>query len=173
MTVLLQTCKNKLLLKSTLLKKTFMRWVLSWFPESPVNRFNKREISGSGHWILPDHLQCSCIDDQGYVTLTWENQKFWLENQMIHAILFRELQKIWAVIWGDAIFYTFSHLFKWFGHTLWLVALPHHIKFYSWVHSFTRKISTQVVCVNGKHSSFLFQHQSKMKLPVSHLFSTV
>ena len=30
----------------------------------------------------------------------WETQ---LENQMIFTIPFRKLQKIWAVIWGNAI----------------------------------------------------------------------
>ena len=34
---------------------------------------------------------------QGYLTFTWENWKFRLENQMVRAILFGNLQKIWAV----------------------------------------------------------------------------
>ena len=38
---------------------------------------------------------------------TWENQKFQMENQMVSTILFWKVQKIWAVIWDDAIFYSF------------------------------------------------------------------
>ena len=32
------------------------------------------------------------------VVFTWKNRKFQLENQMVHAIPFGKLQKIWAVI---------------------------------------------------------------------------
>ena len=28
---------------------------------------------------------------------SWKNQKFWSENQMVQAIRFRQLQKIWTV----------------------------------------------------------------------------
>ena len=35
---------------------------------------------------------------------TWENRKFRLENQMVCAIPFGKLQKIWAVIRGESIF---------------------------------------------------------------------
>ena len=38
-----------------------------------------------------------------YLLFTRENQKFRVENQMVCIISFGKLQKIWAVIWGDAI----------------------------------------------------------------------
>ena len=41
------------------------------------------------------------------VPFTWENRKLQLENQMFRAIPFGNLPKIWAVIWGDAIFLLF------------------------------------------------------------------
>ena len=46
-----------------------------------------------------------------YLLFTRENRKFRLENQMVHIISFRRLQKIWVVIWDDAInlfFYPFQ-----------------------------------------------------------------
>ena len=46
-----------------------------------------------------------------YLLFTRENRKFRLENQMVRIISFGMLQKIWAVIWGDAInlfFYPFQ-----------------------------------------------------------------
>ena len=45
--------------------------------------------------------------DLGYLPFTWENRKFQLEDQMVHAIPFGKLQKIWALISGDAIFLLF------------------------------------------------------------------
>lgn len=36
-----------------------------------------------------------------------ENQKFRSENQMVHAIPFGRLQKIWALIWGESTFQLF------------------------------------------------------------------
>lgn len=38
-----------------------------------------------------------------YLPLTWENWIFWFKNQMVYAILFGKLQKVWTVIWDDAI----------------------------------------------------------------------
>jgi len=47
-------------------------------------------------------------DIQGYLYYhTWKNRKFWMENQMVSAILFWKVKKIWAVIWDDAILYFF------------------------------------------------------------------
>ena len=54
--------------------------------------------------------------DYGCLPFTWEIQKFWLENQMAPAIPFGELQKIWAVIWGDSIFFYSFSLFSWFWY---------------------------------------------------------
>ena len=34
---------------------------------------------------------------QGFLPFTWENRKYRLENQMVRAIPFGKLQKIWAV----------------------------------------------------------------------------
>ena len=36
--------------------------------------------------------------NQGYLPFTWKNRKFQLENQMVRAIPFGKIQKIWAVI---------------------------------------------------------------------------
>ena len=44
---------------------------------------------------------------QGYLPFTRENRKFQLEHQMVHAIPFGKLQKIWPLICGDAIFLLF------------------------------------------------------------------
>ena len=70
----------------------------------------------------------------------WVNRKFRMENQMVGAITFGKLQKIWAVIWGDAIFLLFivcsGGLDK-----LCSGFFFHHVKYYSFKH----KISTRVV----------------------------
>ena len=70
-----------------------------------------------------------------------EKRKLQLEIQMVCATLFGKLEKTWAVILGSAIFLLFGGLFS------------HHVKFYIFL--FMHKISTQVVCVNGKHPNFL------------------
>jgi len=46
---------------------------------------------------------CTTVRPQSFKCLpfTWETQKFRLENQMVRAIPFGKLQKIWAVIWGE------------------------------------------------------------------------
>ena len=46
--------------------------------------------------------------NKGYLPFTRENRKFQLQNQMVCAIPFGKLQKIWAVIRGDAIFLFFE-----------------------------------------------------------------
>ena len=88
------------------------------------------------------------LDDTLYLPFTRENRKFQLENQMVRAILFGKLQKIWAVIWGDAIFLLFK------------VSLPDVDIFYSDSLSrnlafncftFMPEISNRMVFVNGKH----------------------
>ena len=43
-------------------------------------------------------------DKLEFLLFTWETRNFRLENQLARAISFRNLQKIWAVIGGDAIF---------------------------------------------------------------------
>ena len=45
------------------------------------------------------------VGELGHLPFTQKNRKFQLENQMVCAIPFGKLQKIWAVIWGDAIFF--------------------------------------------------------------------
>ena len=79
-----------------------------------------------------------------YLPFTWENQKFRLENQMVHAIPFGKLQKIWAVICDDVIFL----LLLVCSADLDIVcsrSSSHHVKFYMFMH----RISTRVVSVNG------------------------
>ena len=43
--------------------------------------------------------------DQGYLPFTRDNRKFQLENQMVRAIPFGKLQKIWAVIYEVMLFF--------------------------------------------------------------------
>ena len=65
---------------------------------------------------------------------------------MVPAIPFGKLQKIWAVFWGDAIFLLFlvgSADLDCSG------SFSHHVKFSCLM--FMHKISTRVVCLNGKH----------------------
>ena len=58
------------------------------------------------------------VPQETHQTGTWENRKFRLENQMVRALPFGKLQKIWAVISGDAIFpHTTFSLFSWFKCT--------------------------------------------------------
>ena len=40
----------------------------------------------------------------GYLSFTWENWKFRLENQMVCATPCGKLKKIWALILGDVLF---------------------------------------------------------------------
>ena len=55
--------------------------------------------------------------NQGYLPFTWKNWKFWLENQMVHTILFGKVQKIWAVILGNAISFSRFSLFSKFVYS--------------------------------------------------------
>ena len=66
-----------------------------------------------------------------------------MENQMVHAIPFAKRRKTWALISGNAIS-LLSDL-----DILFNGPFSHHVKFYSFI--FIHKISTRVVCVNGKH----------------------
>ena len=100
-----------------------------------------------------------------------KKQKFWLQNQMVCTLLF-ELgsfrKNIWTVFWGDAIFPPFS-----VGYPSCSGSPSHHVKFYGFM--FMQKISTQVVCVNGKHPDFKATaiHQlSKTSIPFAYLSDT-
>ena len=80
---------------------------------------------------------------------TVENRLLGLENQMVRAIPFGKLQKIWAVFCDDVVFL----LFLVCSADLDIVcsgSSSHHVKFYSFM--FIHRISTRVVCVNGKQS---------------------
>ena len=55
-----------------------------------------------------DEVTMATCGYPGYLPFTWENRKFQLEDQMVHAIPFGKLQKIWALISGDAIFLLFE-----------------------------------------------------------------
>ena len=61
----------------------------SWIAKFLVGSGDRTVSIVGGHWIKRDH---------GYLPFTRENRKFQLENQMVHAIPFGKLQKIWAVI---------------------------------------------------------------------------
>ena len=98
-----------------------------------------------------------------YLLFTRENRKFRLENQMVRIISFRKLQKIWAVIWEDAInlfFYPFQSV-QLILDLLCSGSFTHHFKFNRLI--FLHKISTQVVCENGaphQESNSVVQNQS-------------
>ena len=72
----------------------------------------------------------------------------------------RHLQYIWAVFWGDAIFLLFSVclavldiLCNW--------SFSYHVNFFSFM--FMHKISSRVVCVNGKHPKLVQQQQQQQQ----------
>ena len=60
------------------------------------------------------------------------------------AIPFEKLQKVWAVICGDVILTFLAYL-----DIHCSGSFSKHVKFYSFM--FMYKISTRVVCGNGKH----------------------
>ena len=59
-------------------------------------------------WIpkrrIPDQQAKISWSPESYLPFTWEDQKFRLENQMVHAIPYVKRQILWAAILGDAIF---------------------------------------------------------------------
>ena len=67
---------------------------------------------------------------------------------MVRAIPFWKLQKTWAVILGNAIF-----VLIFYAQMIWIMLcgrlFSHFVKFSSFM--FLHKISTRVVCVNGRH----------------------
>ena len=91
------------------------------------------------------------IFDQGCSPFAWKNQKFRWENQMVCAILFWKLQKMWAVIGGNETFLLFSVCSAYLD-ILCGSLFSHQFEFYSFM--FMQKISTQVVCVNVKAPRF-------------------
>ena len=100
-----------------------------------------------------------------------KKQKFWLQNQMVCTLLFKLgsfRRNIWTVFWGDAIFPPFS-----VGYPSCSGSPSHRVKFYGFM--FMHKISTQVVCVNGKHPDFKATaiHQlSETSIPFAYLSNT-
>ena len=84
----------------------------------------------------------------GYLPFTRENQKFQLENQMVRAIPFGKLQKIWAVIRGDAIFLLFEVSLA-DVDIFYNNSLSRNLAFNCFI--FTPEISNRMVFVNGKH----------------------
>ena len=74
--------------------------------------FDRRTLS----WLYPVEVNyvSSCVAvvnqpirigiDQGYLPFIWGGRQFWLESPIVHAIPFGKLQKLWAVVWGEAIF---------------------------------------------------------------------
>ena len=87
-------------------------------------------------------------DNLGYLPFTWENWKFQLEDQMVRAIPFGKLQKIWALICGDAIFLLFK-VSRPGMDRLFCNFLPHNIAFNCLM--FMPEISNRMVFLNGKH----------------------
>ena len=71
------------------------------------------------------------------------------------AIPFGKHQKLWAMIWGDAVFLLFLACSADLD-TLCSGSIYHHFKFDSFI--FMHKISTRVVCVNGKHPISPYGH---------------
>ena len=60
----------------------------------------------------------------GELLFKWKNRILRLENQMVRAIPFGKLSKIWAVILGNAVFLPFSVCSANLESTLWRVVLP-------------------------------------------------
>ena len=87
----------------------------------------------------------------GYLPFTWENWKFQLENQMVRAIPLGKLQKIWAVIWGDAIFLFFQVSLT-DVDILYSDSFSRNVAFNCLI--FMPEISNRMVFVNGKHPWF-------------------
>ena len=99
----------------------------------------------------------------GVLTICMEKPEIPVGNQMVCAISFGKLQKMWlsrqwghfsrswAVIGGDETFLLFS-VCSTDLDILCGSLISHQVKFYSFM--FMQKISTQVVCVNAKPSRF-------------------
>ena len=60
--------------------------------------FPNNFIYTSGKRAGSVRVQCLIFEHKGYLPFTWENREFQLENQMVRAIPFGKIQKIWAVI---------------------------------------------------------------------------
>jgi len=73
---------------------------------------------------------------------------------MVRDISFVNLQKIWAVNWGDAIF-LLSSARSADVDILCSGPIFQPVKFHNFMCICTRLISTRVVCVSGKHPQFL------------------
>ena len=67
-----------------------------------------------------------------FLPFSWENRKFRIKNQMVCPIPFWKLQKIWAVIWGDAVFLLFL-VCSAYLEILCRGSLSHHVKFKSFM----------------------------------------
>ena len=71
-----------------------------------------------------------------------------MENEMVRAIPFGKLQKIWALIWGDAIFLLFyvspADLDVIYSDT-------HYCNFAFNCFMFMPEITNRMVFLNGKH----------------------
>ena len=89
--------------------KTFVE-LLSSIPHSNL-LVRRLLISVLGLWI--DHRSI-------WYRVYYLHGKTKLENQMAHAIQLGKRQKVWAVIWGDAIFLLFFFLLSWFGYTVFI-----------------------------------------------------
>ena len=72
------------------------RRTLSWLYPVEVNYVS------SGVAVVNQPIRIGI--DQSYLPFIWGSRKFWLESPMVHAITFGKLQKLWAVVWGDASF---------------------------------------------------------------------
>ena len=71
------------------------------------------------------------------------------------AIPFGKHQKLWVVIWGDVVFLLFLACLADLD-ILCSGSFYHHVKFDSFI--FMHKISSRVVCVNGKHPISPYGH---------------
>lgn len=81
-----------------------------------------------------------------------------MQNQMLRAIPFGKHQKMWAVISGDEIFLLFlvssANLDLFCSRSF-----SHLVEFYRLI--FMYKISSWVVCVNGRHPIDLSKTKNK------------
>ena len=120
----------------------FPRRILTDF-FSETNVWNT-ELTMDNDWICFKNS----YGNQGYLPFTRENRKFQLENQMVRAIPFGQLQKIWAVIQGDAIFLLFEVSLA-DVDIFYNNSLSRNLVFNCFM--FMPEISNRMVFVNGKH----------------------
>ena len=104
-------------------------------------------------WIpkrrIPDQQARIPWSPESYLQFTWEDRKFRLENQMVHAIAFVKRQILWAAIRAMQFFHSVTSV-----QLIWINfvsrrSFSHHFKCYFFM--FIHKIFHPSGLCNGKH----------------------